>query len=79
MVLRCHCRAKSLVNGDVCLYNENKDKSTLWDKTGFALWYKRLEKISSADKESDDLHSLRAVKLHSLSIAHKPLNYGYNV
>ncbi|WP_261626383.1 IS66 family insertion sequence element accessory protein TnpB [Pseudoalteromonas holothuriae] len=67
--------------------NKNKDKLKVWylDKTGFALWHKRLEKdkLKWPDKEADDVVTLTAEQwqwlLSGLSvIAHKPLNYGYN-
>ena len=81
--------AESAMSGKVFAFsNKNKDKLKVlyWDKTGFALWYKRLEKdkFKWPDKESDDVLTLTAEQwqwlLSGLSvIAHKPLNYGYNV
>ncbi|AXQ99458.1 IS66 family insertion sequence element accessory protein TnpB [Pseudoalteromonas piscicida] len=81
--------ATSAMTGNVFAFcNKNKDKLKVlyWDKTGFALWYKRLEKdkFKWPDKEDDDVITLTAEQwqwlLSGLSvIAHKPLSYGYNV
>ena len=80
--------AEFAMSGKVFAFcNKNKDKIKVlyWDKTGFALWQKRLEKdkFKWPDKESDDVLTLTAEQwqwlLSGLSvIAHKPLNYGYN-
>lgn len=75
---------------DGCLYvfcNRSRDKLKIlhWDKTGFVLWYKRLEK----DKfkwPTDDLESIIEVDEQALTWLlsglrirppepHKPLNY----
>ncbi|MBD1584897.1 IS66 family insertion sequence element accessory protein TnpB [Pseudoalteromonas sp. S16_S37] len=81
--------ATSAMTGNVFAFcNKSKDKLKVlyWDKTGFALWYKRLEKdkFKWPNKESDEVIVLTAEQwqwlLSGLSvIAHKPLNYGYNV
>lgn len=64
--------------------NKAKDKLKVlyWDKTGFALWYKRLEKdkFKWPDKEADEVVTLSKEQwqwlLSGLSvIAHKPLSY----
>lgn len=81
--------AASAMTGNVFAFcNKNKDKLKVlyWDKTGFALWYKRLEKdkFKWPDKEAGDVVTLTCEQwqwlLSGLSvIAHKRLNYGYNV
>lgn len=63
--------------------NKGKDKLKIlyWDKTGFALWYKRLEKERFKwPQSSTDVLNLTALQLDSLLdgysiIGHQPLSY----
>jgi len=64
--------------------NKKRDKLKLlyWDKTGFALWYKRLEKekFKWPRKHNDDTIELTETQLHWLLdgydiTKHTPLNY----
>ena len=76
---------QDVFRGQVFVFcNKGKDKLKVlyWDKTGFALWYKRLEKdrFKWPDKEAGEVVTLSNEQwqwlLSGLSvIAHKPLPY----
>ncbi len=75
----------SALNGTLFVFcNKKKDKLKLlyWDKTGFALWYKRLEKerFKWPRKLSENIIELTESQLHWLLegydiTKHTPLNY----
>ncbi len=72
-----------LANGALFLFtNKQRDKIKVlyWDKTGFALWYKRLEKAKYKwpSKEKNEVFSLTQFELDRLLsgftiIGHKPV------
>ena len=64
-----------------CNKNRNKLKILYWDKTGFALWYKRLERerFKWPTQVDDDKLSLSEQQLHWLLqghdvIGHRPVS-----
>ncbi|WP_261914737.1 IS66 family insertion sequence element accessory protein TnpB, partial [Vibrio aestuarianus] len=73
----------TLGRGELCLViNKERDKVEVldWDKTGFALWYKRLEKAKYKwpSKEQNEVFTLTQFELDRLLsgftiIGHKPV------